>query len=163
MNRALRKAHLRYSLALALCLPVGIVAALLGRPDAALTPRRDQPNQTPAVGGRKAIALGSLEALGLELRWLPGLAGAASQVQLLHSQPALVAKPDVLVYVLAGGDVPEGDMAPPQSARLLGGWNGAPSQLFDLPALGPGAGQVAFYSLAHEEWIGSLPLPEGAR
>lgn len=151
MIRALRVRHRVAFAALALIVPAGYAAALLGRrgpPPASAWPAE---STLAAPAGRARVVMWSSIELLMELR--RGGDGALFVSALSWSEPA----PPALALYWSAGEPADGELPP--DARFVGALGGAPSELalHDAPA----GGWLVLYSLGHGEVLGALALAEG--
>ncbi len=154
MNRALRRAHFRGFVVLALALPVGFVAALCSR---AAAPAPD----SGALDLTDFAAAPPADAIDVSARFAPlairaSFAAAARRVWIESIAP--LAAPDVLVY--AGATAAGADGRLPSDARLLGTLPQSGRRAFQLAA---GESFVVLYSLGHQVVIAGASLAERAR
>jgi hypothetical protein len=145
------------TLAAALVATTGIAAALLLRPEIAIS-------RAEIAGPDSASSRGEVFWSSAEV-----FADLPSDVRLLREGETLALEidprgellaPDVLVYWAPGEDL-KSEL--PESARLLGRLAGSQARRFTIAP--PGPGSLYLYSLGHHELLarGALPGPEGAQ
>jgi len=157
MNRALRKSHLRRVVALALLLPIGIGAALLERPEPELFVQADAAEARPTASDWSSVPTHSLGGALVQAR-LKSIGSGAIQSLEVRSDSSLAA-PDVLLYWLEGDEGPSAGDELPHEVVLLGPFSGERPTEYGHPLVPlPGTGSLIFYSLAHAELLGSIPL-----
>lgn len=162
MIRPLRVRHRRWSLALALLLPIGLVAALAIRPaPPAVEPLPAALGSAPEpdVPGRPIAGWGDLwqgETLSTRVTLAPG---GARRLDLVPHAP--LAAPDLLVYWTPRTASATAVGAPlPPGSRLLGGFDGTDGALrLPLPAEATAGGRLILFSLAWGETIATAELP----
>lgn len=156
MIRPLRIRHRRWTTALAVLLPAGVVLALATRP--APPPATALP---PALAPEPPAArpLAGWQGLwrGTELTTRIGaVPDGGLRLDLEPSAP--VRAPDLLVYWHPDTGATPGDPALPHGATLLGRFAGGAYGL-PLPAAAHGGGGLILYSLAHGEVVATAELP----
>ena len=144
MIRALRGHHERIFLALAVALPLLLLAALMVRPS---WPTQQSPGPAPSIEAWTEVGPGSGARALIEQQntreWLH-----------LARTEALVA-PDVLVYWAE--KAPDLDSPLPDDAVLLGAFGDIGTVTFDLPARGV-SGALLLYSLGHSSLVATIPM-----
>lgn len=155
MIRPLRRAHRRIVTAVAILLPALVLVALAGRrPDAVEDSLPAPLGEIPPAG---LVAGGPLTAAaGVELR-SGRSADGRRWIELRAREP--LTHPDVLVYWSEPDPAGATAARLPPAARLLGVLSDTRTRWLPLP--GAAAGELLFYSLAHDELVGRAPLTDG--
>ncbi len=160
MNRRLRARHRWMTTALAVIVPVVLIAALATRPS---MPSMDAlPWDTTGERYTRAVAEPQelrIDDTPVRLTLLSRDADRSYAVAFEPYAGQAIAAADVLVYWAAEG----ADSWPPDDAFLLGALAGAQDRVFELPeAAGPGRGGLVFYSLAQQRRLEpGWALPSG--
>jgi hypothetical protein len=152
VNRALRTGHRGVWIALALLLPLLLVAALRARqpvpPGAPL-----EPAPATATGAPVHDVHGLWDQAAIDTRAWRDARGLVLELEPRRD----LQRPDVLVYWAAGG--PPDRL--PDDAHLLGTLAGTQRRQFVLP--GNGAARLYLYSLGHQEIVTTGVLPAAPR